>query len=255
MNEEEPVSVDAVVLAGRANTGGLAQDSDEELEANITIAGKPMVSYVLETLLALPQIGNVLLVGPKEGLSMHLGPRVFPVEPGGDLIDNVKAGLAGTSTEYVLVCASDIPLVTVDVMSHLLAECLRQGADFCYPVSTKEDCDRMFPGVHRTYLRLRDGTFTGGNVMFVRKEALVNAWPLIEKMLTYRKSPIKMASFLGFGLVIRVFLGLASVAEIEKRVYDMLSIKPKAIVGVSPQISVDVDKPSDLALCRSILGQ
>ena len=35
------MKIDAVVLAARANTGRLASLSDEALEANIDIAGKP----------------------------------------------------------------------------------------------------------------------------------------------------------------------------------------------------------------------
>lgn len=38
------MKIDAVVLAARANTGRLASLSDEALEANIDIAGKPMLS-------------------------------------------------------------------------------------------------------------------------------------------------------------------------------------------------------------------
>lgn len=247
--------IDAVVLAARANTAKLASESSESLEANIDIAGKPMVRYVTEALLALPEISRVLLVGPEEGLRQYLQDRVLTVEPAGDLFSNVRIGLAQAHTEYVLVCASDIPLITPEIMSRLLKECLDSGADFCYPVSRKEDCERMFPGVERTYARLKDGTFTGGNVMLVRRDVVERAWPLVEKMLEYRKSPLKMASVLGFGLVLKVLLGIAGVAEIEKRVGDMLSIRPKAITGASPEISVDVDKPSDLSLCRRILGK
>ncbi len=247
--------IDAVVLAARPNTAKLASESPEELEANIEIAGKPMVRYVMETLLALPEISRVLLVGPEEGLRQHLQDHVFAVEPATDLFSNVKIGLTQADTEYVLVCASDIPLITPEIMSRLLKECLDSGADFCYPVSSKEDCEGMFPGVERTYARLKDGTFTGGNVMLVRKNVVERAWPLVEKMLEYRKSPLKMASVLGFKLVVRLLLGMAGVAEIEKHVGDMLSMKPKAIIGASPEISVDVDKPSDLSLCRRILGK
>jgi len=58
--------VDAVVLAGAANDGKLAMCDDAEYEALISIQGRPMVSYVLNTLRRCEQIGTIVLVCPKE---------------------------------------------------------------------------------------------------------------------------------------------------------------------------------------------
>lgn len=247
------MKIDAVVLAGRENTGKLAAESQERFEANIDIAGKPMVKYILETLAAVPRVGDVYLVGPLEGLRTYEGGQVKLVEPGASLFDNVQIGLAKAQTEYVLICASDIPLVTPAIMENLLDRCLESGADFCYPASSKADCDRVFPGVERTYVTIREGTFTGGNIFFVRKPAVQNAWPMVDKMIEYRKKPLKMAGVLGIGLLVKLLLKVARVGEFEKRIGRLLDLKPKAILDASPEIGVDVDKPSDLALCRRIL--
>jgi molybdopterin-guanine dinucleotide biosynthesis protein A len=247
--------VDAVVLAGRENTGRLREVSSERYEANIEIAGKPMVTFILDVLDAMPEIGRVYLVGPSDGLGRYAGGKVEVVEPGADLFDNVRIGLEAAKTEYVVICASDVPLVTRDIMKRFLDACEVSGADFCYPVSSQEDCDRLFPGVKRTYVALREGTFTGGNIFFVHKPAIGRAWPMVEKMIGYRKSPLKMASVLGPGLLLKFALKMASVAELEERVAELLDLKPKAILGADPEIGVDVDKPSDLELCRRILAK
>lgn len=249
------MNIDAVVLAGRENTGKLASGSSERLEANIDIAGKPMVTYILESLAAVPRIGRVLLIGPEDGLSQYEDDRVKLIPPAESLFENTKIGLQDAATEFVLLCASDIPLVTPEIIEDLLDKCIASGADFCYPVSNKVDCDAAFPGVQRTYLTFRDGTFTGGNVFFVRKDVVERAWPLVEKMIAYRKKPLKMANVLGFGLLLRLLLKRATVAQFENRVSEILSLKPKAILNARPEIGVDVDKPSDLELCRRILAK
>ncbi len=249
------MKIDAVVLAGRENAGKLAEGSAEKYEANIDIAGKPMVSYILDTLTAVPRVGDVFLVGPIDGLKQYETDKVKLVEPGASLFDNVKTGLKYAMTEYVVICASDIPLVTPAIVEDLLDRCLATGADFCYPVSEKSDCDRAFPGVKRTYVTLREGIFTGGNIFFVRKAVAERAWPMVEKMITYRKQPLKMASVLGLGLLLKLALKIASVAEFEQRVGGILNMNPRAILGASPEIGVDVDKPSDLELCRRILAK
>lgn len=247
--------VDAIVLAGRENEGKLESESSERYEANIDIAGRPMVAYILDALRAAPQIATIYLVGPNDGLAAFAEEKVRIVEPGSSLLENVKIGLDRVKTEYAVICASDIPLVTGGIMSRLLDECVSSGADFCYPVSSKEDCERAFPGVKRTYAALREGTFTGGNVFFVHKQAIGNAWPMVEKMISYRKSPLKMASVLGPLLLVKFILKTASVSELERRVARLLDLKPKAILRADPEIGVDVDKPSDLELCRRILAK
>jgi len=249
------MAVDAVVLAGRENTGRLREASPEKWEANIDLAGKPMVTYVLDALKAVPMIGTIYLVGPEEALSRYAGPKVVLVEPGDGLLENVRKGLAATSTECVLVCASDIPLVTPEIVDDLLKRSLESGADFCYPASSKDDCDRAFPGVKRTYVTLREGTFTGGNMFFVRKSSVERAWPMAEKMIEYRKSPVKMVAVLGPGFLLRFALKTLSVAELERKVGGLLNLRPKAILNVSPEVGVDVDKPSDLELCRRKLAK
>ncbi len=142
-----------------------------------------------------------------------------------------------------------------EVVEDLLSRSLQSGADFCYPVSSKEDCERTFPGVKRTYVTLRDGTFTGGNMFFVRKSVVERAWPMAEKMIGYRKSPLKMVSVLGPGFVLRFALKALSVSDLERKVGSLLNLKPKAILNVSPEVGIDVDKPSDLELCRRELAK
>lgn len=249
------MKIDVVVLAGRENTGKLAGGSSEKLEANIEIAGKPMVAYILEALKKVPRVGQMYLVGPKEGLAQYEDEQVRLIPPGQDLFENVQIGLDHVETEFALICASDIPLVTPAILEDLLDKCLQTGADFCYPVSEKKDCDAAFPGVKRTYVVLKEGTYTGGNVFFVRKAVTQKAWPMVEKMIAYRKQPLKMASVVGFWLLLKLMLKQAKVTEFESKVGHILGIRPKAILGASPEIGVDVDKPSDLELCRRILAK
>ncbi|HHY11051.1 MAG TPA: NTP transferase domain-containing protein [Firmicutes bacterium] len=248
------MKIDVVVLAARANTGKLASESDEIFEANIDIAGKPMLGYVLSTLENSTEVSRIIVVGPKHGLSHYENDKVNIVEPGTELIENAKIGLAHTNTEFVLVASSDIPLLTDDALGGFLKGALELDADFVYAVSTKEECVRKYPGVQRTYAKLKGVILTGGNLFFVRKSIAGKAWPVLEKMIEYRKSPFKMASFFGVGFLIKVLLGFAGVHEIEEYVSNLLGIQCRALLS-APEISVDVDKPEDLKLVRDILGK
>jgi hypothetical protein len=45
------------------------------------------------------------------------------------------------------------------------------------------------------------------------------------------------------------------VTEIEARVEEILGMKGAGILSLYPEIGVDVDKPSDLALARALLAE
>lgn len=248
------MKIDAVVLAARPNTGRLATESDEVFEANIDIAGQPMLSYVLSVLEPFPEMGEIILVGPEEGLSHYERGKIRIIRPGSELIENVKIGLGRANTKYVLVATSDIPLLTGDALRGFLEGALGTGAEFAYAVTTREDCINKYPGVQRTYAKLKGVTLTGGNLFLVEKNTIDEAWPVIEKLIGYRKSPLKMASVFGVGFLARVFLGFAGVQEVEEYVSALLGIKCRAVLS-APEISFDVDKPEDLRLVRDILGK
>ncbi len=248
------MKADAVVLAGRYNDGKLKEVSNEALEANIKIAGKPMVQYVLDALAKAKDVASIYLVGPVGELKRYENPRVTVVESGEDIMDNIRTGIQRCQTDFVLVLTSDIPLITPSVLDELMARFEATGADFCYPVCLKEDVERKYPGSKRTYARVKEGTFTGGNVFFAKKKIAEKAWPFLTLMVRHRKSPLKMASFLGWWLLLKIALGRAGIGEIEGRVITLLGIVPRAIPGAPPEIGVDVDKPADYELCSRVLS-
>ena len=248
------MEIDAVVLAARPNTGKLASESDEPLEANIDIAGRPMIDYVLSALQGVPEIRNIILVGPRDGLSAYAGNRVKIVDPGEDLISNVKIGVSYAESEYVLVASSDLPLITDEIVKEFLQAAITSGADFVYPVCTKEDCDLKYPGVQRTYAKVKGTNYTGGNLFFIKESHVEKLWPMVDAMIENRKSPVKMGMFFGLGFVLKILFGIAGLPEIEDHVGKIAGMKCKAYVA-APEIGIDVDKPKDLELVRSILAK
>lgn len=248
------MEIDAVVLAARPNTGKLASESDEPLEANIDIAGRPMIDYVLSALRGVPEIRNIILVGPRDGLSTYEGDRIKIVEPGEDLISNVKIGVSHAESEYVLVASSDIPLITDEIVKEFIHAAISSGADFVYPVCTKEDCDLKYPGVQRTYAKVKGTNYTGGNLFFIKESHVEKLWPMVDAMIENRKSPVKMGMFFGLGFVLKILFGIAGLPEIEDHVGKIAGMKCKAYVA-APEIGIDVDKPKDLELVRSILAK
>jgi CTP:molybdopterin cytidylyltransferase MocA len=242
----------AVVLAGRRNRGPLRRVApDVEWEALIPVAGSPMGAYVVAALRAVQGVERVVVVGP-EALA---APGVVVAPPQEDLVAALAAGLraAGEAADF-LVAAADSPLLTAATVAELLAECRRRGLAFGYPIVGRVLCEQAFPGVRRTYVHLREGSFTGGNCLYVRRDAVPGFLRLAERVYRGRKRPLRLATLLGWRLVLGLVLGTASLAAAERAGTRLLGAKAGAVVLADPGIGVDVDKPEDLELVREALG-
>lgn len=250
----------AVVLAGRRNDGRLAVDSGAATwEAMIDLAGRPMAARVLDALAAAHGVRGGAVVGPAP-LEAYLPPGFERVEPVGDSVANLRAGLGRRPpwAGRTLVVTSDIPLLTSAMVDDFLARCGDGELDVYFPVVRREVAEARFPGVRRTYVRLRDGAYTGGNLFLVRPEVLVGSADggddLLARMVRWRKAPWRMAVALGPALVWGAVVGRWDLARVEREAARRLGVRGRAVVTEHAEVGVDVDKPSDLALCREVLG-
>lgn len=248
------MKVDAIVLAGAANTGRLQEVSPEKYEAAIPVGGKPLVKYVVEALQSTPRIREIVVVGPK-AIAPILPAGVRLVESGPTLTSNVLLGAeALKGSPKVLIVTSDIPFIHREAIEDFLDRCAELDAEVYYPIISKEANDQVYPDCVRTYVKLKEGVFTGGNIVLVSPSVLANSKVLMEKVLTLRKKPWKLAQLLGFSFVLKFFLQRLSLSELEKRVSQLLGVKSVAIISPYPEIGTDVDKPSDLELAERLMS-
>lgn len=248
------MKVDAIVLAGAPNTGRLQEVSTEAYEAVIPVGGKPIVTYVIEALRSTPRIKEVVVVGPPV-LEKLLPVGVRLIESGSTLTENIMRGAeALKNSPKVLVVTSDIPFIHKEAIEDFLDRCAELEADLYYPIISKEANEQVYPGCVRTYVSLKEGTFTGGNMVLATPQVLFNSKALVEKVVVLRKKPWRLAKLLGISFVLKLFLHRLSLAELEKRASDLLGVRGVAVISPYPEIGTDVDKPSDLELAERLIG-
>lgn len=250
--------IDAIVLAGAANTGKLREVSSASAEAIIPVAGRPMLWYVVNALHQSTQIGRVIVVGPPEVAQIDYGPgaqRVVHLPSGSSMVENLLRAVDYVKGESrVLVVTSDIPLLTAEAVDDFIERCKATEADIYYPIVSKETNEAKYPGVQRTYVKLLEGTYTGGNLALVAPEALIRGRRVIEQAFLMRKKPIKLARLLGFRFILKFILNRLSLHEIEQRVTDILGCSGRAVVSPFPEVGIDVDKPSDMQVVEQELA-
>lgn len=249
----------AIVLAGGTEDDKWARQHGVKNKAFLPINDLPMITYVIAALRECPRVEQIIVVGPEDALSSLLpydGIRFLPEQ--GDIIDNVLAAvLELPQDKKVLICTSDIPMLTPEALSALFEAVSEREADIYYPIINRVDCERRYPGVKRTYAKLKNGSFTGGNIVIVNPKQAVPLSQVFRKLVMERKNPVKM--LLTFGLpgitfALRLVLGLLTVSELEERISSILKIIGVAIYCAYPEIGTDVDKDSDLELVRRVLA-
>lgn len=242
--------VDAVVLAGSPNDGPLKECSPARFEALIPIGPKAMVEYVVQALLGSSRVRQVVVVGPAAELSPLLaGERVSLTESAGGIMENIEAGLNKLpGDKRVLLVTSDIPLLTTAAVDDFLELCGDMSGDMYYPVIAKQVVEKAFQSTRRTYVNLKEGIFTGGNLFLINPAKYKKCVENGKKIISLRKSPLGLCRLVGLSFLIKFLLRSLTLDEAEKKVSQLLGIRGVVVVSGFPEIGVDVDKPGDLEL-------
>mgnify|MGYP000921590924 FL=1 len=243
----------ALILAGTQEDCPLSKVHSNK--ALIKIHGKEMVKYIIDALKNLDFIDTVAIVGPKQELSPIENQVDLIVDGGPSMTDNILRGAEIFHDEdMLLISTSDIPMITSEAIRDFAEKSLTLDADFCYPIVRKEENEKKYPGVKRTYVKIKDGTFTGGNMVLVKAGTVKSCIKQAEAFMAYRKKPWKLAKILGIIFVIKLLMGTLTIKQLEKRVSDLFGIKARAVISSYPEIGTDVDKDSDLKLAARVLS-
>jgi hypothetical protein len=127
----------------------------------------------------------------------------------------------------------------------------KSNASILNPIIPVERCYARFPSVKRTSLKLREGNFTGGNLMLVRPATLAKQKAQIESAYSARKSPLRLATLLGIGTVLKLIIAqtvlpnILQLAYLEAGVSRLLGTEARAVICDDVEIATDLDRPSD----------
>ncbi|HEY3284173.1 MAG TPA: nucleotidyltransferase family protein [Armatimonadota bacterium] len=249
-SRERPIS--AVVLAGGKPDPTFLSAAGVENKALAPLLGKPLVRYCLEALAGSATLGQVLVVGSEE-LRAPVAPGKL-VAAGDTLLQNIRRGLDAAACEGpVLLLGADLPFLTPSAIDDFVSRGLACGADLCYPIVRQETIEARFPEMRRTYARLADGTFTGGNLFLLRSGFFYRCEPILAAAYDARKKPVQLARLLGLGILARFLTHRLTVAQAEARVSRVLAGTVKALETPFAEVAADVDKAEELPKAAAYL--
>ena len=241
----------AVVLAGGRLSRDLAVATGAQHRALIPINGRPLLERVLDALRG-ADIDRVAVVGAR-ALEPLVGEAARLVPETGDLVDNLFAGLRALDTASpTLVCTADVPFLRAAHVIEFTRRARATRAALAYPIVSRARCEAVFPGARRTYARLREGVFTGGNLVLVEPRALTGQEARIRALYAARKSPLRLASLLGLPLLWGFLTRTVTLLQLEWKFSQLLGAPTRAVMVAHAELAFDVDKPADLHLAEQL---
>ena len=244
------MALTAVVLAGGARDALVAGDPGAPNKAFLDIAGMPLVARTLAPLRASPRVGLIIAVGPAGARSAAALGAADEIRPAGPRIaDSLRSGLSGLDpAEPVLLAAGDLPVLSGAAIDEFLDIALARDADIVYACVERRAHEARFPEVPHTWARLRDGTYCGGGCVLLRPRALQPLERFLDRLGTARKNPLQLAAIFGWDVLLRYALGRLGIVNLERRASELLGVPAAAAICTRPEIAVNVDRPSDVAL-------
>jgi len=250
------VAISAVVLAGGAPDAVAALSPGVPNKCFLPVAGQTLVGRTLAALRSVPEIGRIVAVAPasaRENDALRLADEVRP--DGARIAESLRSGLAGSAPgELVLVSSADLPVLTRAALEEFLDLAQRSSADLVYACVERETHVARFPGVPHTWAHLREGTFCGGGCLALRPRVFPALERFLDRLGSARKNPLALASIFGYDVLARYALRALSIPAAERRASRLLGAPVRAAVCTHPEIAVNVDRPSDVALAECILS-
>lgn len=245
----------ALILAGSKEKGPLEISNNVENKALILLNNKTIINYIIEALNNSKKIEKIIVVGPEKELSSYIGNKVEKIlNPGDNILDNIEKGLNYlNSQDSILILTSDIPLITSDAIDEFIEICEKRKAMVAYPIIVKEKILVKYPETKRTYIKMKEGTVCGGNIVLLKPEVFFQNKKLIKGLVNDRKDVRKYVKILGFKFIIKFLLKILTFNDIERKISEIVGYNSIAVNVSHPEIMIDLDKISDLKLIRKCI--
>jgi 2-phospho-L-lactate guanylyltransferase (CobY/MobA/RfbA family) len=241
----------ALVLAGsRGGVDPVAEYAGVSHKGLIELRGVTLIARVLDALhgAGVTRIGvstNDRAVcdaveGRAETLAASDGPSL-----------SVRNGADHMGTP-LLVTTSDHALLQADWVTQFLHDA-PSDCDIAILLAPEHLVQAAAPATKRTYLAFADGRFSGCNLFLLRNDNALRAIDFWRRVEGLRKQPWRIALLIGPSFLLAYLAKRMTLAETVARLGIKAGVKAAVVVSDYGLAAVDVDKPSDLDLVRTLV--
>lgn len=248
----------AVILAGSRPGGDpLAAAFGTDLKALVAVAGKPMVRWPVEAVLASGRFSDVrVLAQEPERVS-----AVLPAHP--NLKVEKSAATIAATLEPLCFDPTVVWPLFVTTADHVLLDSemidefcdLGEMADIAVGVVERDTLLKRLPANQRTWVPFKAGAYSGANMFLLGGKQVLPALELWRSVEQDRKKAWAILWAFGPLNFLAAVLRLRTIHETLESIGRKLGAKVEAVDLSDPLACVDVDKLSDHGLVEQLLKE
>lgn len=254
--------ITAILLAGsRPTPDPLAVAAGVVIKPLAPVAGEPMINHPARALLAHPAVGQVIILTQSSApfaadpatawLTTH--PQVRFEQSGAGIASSLLALLERGDVPFpILLTTADHVLLDSAMLDQFTQEAA--GADIAVAMVERRILLARYPGSRRTWLKFRDGWWSGANIFWFgsdRARSIIALWQEVEQD---RKKGWKIVSAFGpvalIGTLLRLLTLRGGIARIGRR----FGLTARLVAMEKAEACIDADKPDDVVLIEQIVA-
>jgi len=246
------VSLTALVLAGSRPGAAdpVAQSEGVAHKVLATVEGQTLLERVVEALCK-GGFGPIAVSANNpavEAEARRLGATLLPAARG----PSESVGLAFERFGApLLVTTGDHPLLQPEWIEEIVKG-TPADADVSLMLARRDRVEAAAPDTRRTWLTFADGQWSGCNLFLLASPAAERAIGTWKQVEADRKRPWRIARRLGMGTLWSYWRGKLTLADAIDRLGQTLGVSAALVPASDGRAAIDVDKPDDLALVRSL---
>jgi len=256
------LTYDMVILAGGGGTVSLPGQG-ERPRALAELKGRRLLDYIVEAVRQSRRVDSVVLVTHSshlEAFRKAAVPDLLVCACDGSMAECAAAAIrtlrelpGHEGISKVATVCDDLPFLTGAALDDFIARAEEMDADAAYAIVRKEACLREFPSLRRTFIHLKEGDFTGGNVSLVSVTLFPGCIAKMKDVFALRKNPLKLAAWLGPAFIAKLLRQQLSLGDVEQKVSALFGYRGRAVITDYACIGTDLDKAEEWAEAEKYL--
>ena len=255
--------MDVIIPAGGIPKPGnpLHKLTQGKPKAILDIAGKPMIQWVLDAVSEAKSVGRVAVVGLEGGVELSCAKPLTLLPDQGSMIGNIRVGVRSIleknpDTEYVMTVASDIPLVTGEMLAWFIEQAKQTQHEFYINMVTRQVLEARFPGIKRRVNRVGNLELRGAaDISIFQPKIIFKTNGVAERLERARGRPLRQLNFIGFDTLFLLMLRRLDLDAFIKRLSKKHIVDLHPVICPYAEVGMDVDEPLHLEIMKRDLAK
>lgn len=230
-------------------------------KAILDIAGKPMIQWVLDAVSEAKSVGRVAVVGLDGSVELSCDKPLTLLPDQGSMIGNIRAGLRSIlekdpNAEYVMTVASDIPLVTGEMLDWFIEQTKQSRHELYINMVKRQVLEKRFPGIKRRINRVGNLELRGAaDISIFQPKIIFKTNGVAERLERARGHPLRQLNFIGFDTLFLLMLRRLDLDAFIKRLSKKHDVDLHPVICPYAEIGMDVDEPLHLDIMNRELAK